>query len=100
MKTFRTISVLEGCSFLLLLFIAMPLKYYFAMPEVVSVVGMIHGILFVLYTMLSLNVAQKYNWSTGYWGMILLAGMIPFGFLLIDGRLKRESQSQLVNDAA
>ena len=100
MKAFRAISVLEGCSFLLLLFVAMPLKYYFSMPEVVSIVGMIHGILFMLYTVMSLSVAQKYNWSLGAWGVVFLAGMIPFGFLLIDARLKRAIKSSLISDAA
>ncbi len=100
MKLFRVVSLIEGCSFLLLLFIAMPLKYYFGMPEAVSLVGMAHGILFMIYTMLSLSLAQKYDWSMGEWGVVLIAGMIPFGFLMINGRLKRASKTTLATDAA
>lgn len=48
-KFFKWISILEGISFLLLLFIAMPLKYLFEMPEMVKQVGMAHGILFIAY---------------------------------------------------
>ncbi|MCF6230461.1 MAG: DUF3817 domain-containing protein [Gammaproteobacteria bacterium] len=100
MKLFRAVSLIEGCSFLLLLFIAMPMKYYFGMPEAVSLAGMVHGILFVVYTMLSLSLAQKYGWSTGEWSVVLIAGMLPFGFLMIDGRLKRAGKAELVTDAA
>ncbi len=97
---FRIISQIEGCSFLLLLFIAMPLKYYFGMPEAVSLVGMGHGILFILYTFMSLSVAQRHEWSMGYWVMILLAGMVPFGFLMIDSRLRRDVKRELANEVA
>ncbi len=100
MKLFRAVSFIEGCSFLLLLFIAMPLKYYFGMPEAVSLAGMAHGILFMIYTMLSLSLAQKYDWSMGEWSVVLIAGMIPFGFLMIDGRLKRAGKTILATDAA
>ncbi len=99
MNTFRIVSLIEGGSFLFLLLVAMPLKYYYGMPEAVSLAGMVHGILFVIYTMLSLLLAQKYNWSSAYWGGILLAGMVPFGFLMIDGRLKRADKA-LLSDAA
>jgi len=96
---FRAVSIIEGCSFLFLLFVAMPLKYYYGMPEVVSVAGMIHGILFMAYMVLSLSMAQKYNWSLVYWVAVLFAGMLPFGFLLIDRRLKLACKS-LATDAA
>lgn len=99
MQLFRMLSIIEGCSFLFLLFIAMPMKYYYGMPEVVTVAGMVHGILFVAYMFLSLSVAQKHNWSLIYWCAVLFAGMLPFGFLLIDGRLKRECKA-LATDAA
>jgi len=48
-RVFRMIALAEGVSFLTLLFIAMPMKYFMGMPEVVRVVGSIHGVLFVLY---------------------------------------------------
>lgn len=100
MKLFRTISLIEGCSFLLLLLVAMPLKYYYGMPEVVSLAGMVHGILFIAYLSLSLSVAQKYNWPLSEWIIVLVAGMVPFGFLMIDSRLKRAMKTTLVTDAA
>ena len=49
LKTFRVISLLEALSFVILLLIAMPIKYILGNPELVRVVGMAHGILFVLY---------------------------------------------------
>ena len=48
-RVFRMIALAEGISFLTLLFIAMPMKYFMGMPEVVRVVGSIHGVLFLLY---------------------------------------------------
>jgi integral membrane protein len=49
LKRFRLVATLEGISFLVLLFVAMPLKYFAGMPKAVSVVGMAHGLLFVAY---------------------------------------------------
>lgn len=100
MKLFRTISLIEGCSFLLLLLVAMPLKYYYGMPEAVSLAGMVHGILFMVYLSLSLSLAQKYEWPLSEWIIVLVAGMVPFGFLMIDSRLKRAMKTTLVTDAA
>ncbi len=100
MKLFRTISLIEGCSFLLLLLVAMPLKYYYGMPEVVSMTGMIHGILFMIYLSLSLSLAHKHNWPLSEWIIVLVAGMVPFGFLMINSRLKRAMKTTLVTDAA
>ncbi len=100
MKLFRTISLIEGCSFLLLLLVAMPLKYYYGMPEAVSLAGMVHGILFMIYLSLSLSLAQKHGWPLSEWIIVLVAGMVPFGFLMIDSRLKRAMKTTLASDAA
>ena len=58
-KLFRQIAFWEGISFILLLAIAMPLKYYFETPVVVKVLGMIHGLLFVAYIVLALIVSKQ-----------------------------------------
>jgi integral membrane protein len=52
LKTLRILGNIEGVSYLLLLFIAMPMKYYFGMPMAVKIVGMAHGVLFVAYCLL------------------------------------------------
>lgn len=87
--TFRSLSLIEGASLATLLFIAMPLKYYLAFPSVVPAVGMAHGVLFLAYLLMSLAVSHRERWSVGFWGVVLLAGLVPFGCLLLERKLKR-----------
>ena len=77
--TFRKIGILEAISFLLLLGIAMPLKYMMDMPQAVSVIGMAHGILFVIYVLGAFLMKSKLNWSYGVLAIVLLCSVIPFG---------------------
>lgn len=100
MKTFRIISLIEGLSLLLLLFIAMPLKYYAGMPGMVFYVGMSHGILFLLYAGFALAVSHRQGWSIGYWLFIFLLGVVPFGFLFVDHKLKRSIQQSMLTESA
>lgn len=85
----RVIGFIEGVSFLVLLAITMPLKYMMDMPEPNKVVGMAHGVLFVLYIFLVLQVKIEYNWSWGKAGLALLASIIPFGTFYADKKLMR-----------
>lgn len=78
---------LEGGSFLILLFIAMPLKYYWDMPEYVSVVGMAHGILFILYCILIALVMGKYQWELWKAGVLFVAAFVPFGPFVVDYKI-------------
>lgn len=77
--TFRYLSVLEALSFLLLLFIAMPLKYIWNMPEYVRVIGMAHGVLFVLYIVGSYVMYEKLKWSLKVWAIVMISAVLPFG---------------------
>ncbi|MDN3723603.1 DUF3817 domain-containing protein [Aequorivita sp. SDUM287046] len=78
-KTFRIISTLEAISFLVLLGIAMPLKYIWHMPQMVQIVGMAHGVLFVLYVMGALYMYRKMQWSITDLFVIIMCSIIPFG---------------------
>lgn len=78
-KTFRFISMLEAVSFLVLLGIAMPLKYIWDMPQMVQIVGMAHGILFVLYVMGAIYMYQKLNWTLTQLFIAILCSVLPFG---------------------
>ena len=100
MKIFRYVSFIEGCSLLVLLFIAMPLKYYAGMPEVVFYVGMTHGILFLIYAALALIVSHTQGWSILYWLFVFLLGVVPFGFLVVDARLRKAMRGDAVAEAA
>lgn len=75
----RIIGFMEGLSFLILVCIAMPLKYYAGRPEAVKHVGMGHGLLFIAYIALVLLVSWKQKWSFKEIIVALLASFIPLG---------------------
>jgi integral membrane protein len=85
----RVVAFLEGCSFLLLLGVAMPLKYLAGQPAAVRQVGMAHGILFVLYVLLLLQNALENRWSPRKVLLALLASLIPLGTFYADRHLFR-----------
>ena len=89
LKTFRTLSLIEGLSLATLIFIAMPAKYQFGY-DFVWQVGMTHGVLWLAYVALSLPVSHKQNWSVVFWMMVLLASVVPFACLFLDRKLKPE----------
>jgi integral membrane protein len=79
LSVFRIVSVLEAVSFLLLLGIAMPLKYYYDTPEMVQIVGMIHGVLFLLYVAGAFYLMNYMGWTFKTLLIILACSLIPFG---------------------
>jgi integral membrane protein len=83
-KVFRIISYLEGISYILLLFIAVPIKYYANDPTLVKLVGMPHGLLFVAYVILSLVNSKKHNWNFSKTLVVLISSIIPFGTFYVD----------------
>ena len=84
---FRTIAITEGISFLVLLFIAMPLKYFAGRPEAVTVIGWIHGLLFVLYMIAGLDVRKVHSWNSKKVFFAVMAAFLPFGPFLLDNYL-------------
>lgn len=76
---FRLVGTLEGISFLLLVFVAMPLKYYAGQPGMVKIVGMIHGLLFVLYALQTFQMREEYNWRFNKVLLAIIAAVLPFG---------------------
>jgi integral membrane protein len=94
----RVIGFLEGVSFLVLLFIAMPLKYIYDMPETNMVVGMAHGLLFILYIFSVIQVAIELSWNFRKVLLAFAASVIPFGTFYADAKLfKPEEQAQKNN---
>lgn len=84
----RTWTLVEGLSFILLLFVAMPLKYFADMPMAVRIAGMAHGVLFIAVGVLLLLAIAKARWSLGRAAFVFLGTLIPFGPFLIDRRMK------------
>jgi integral membrane protein len=89
-RVFRMIALAEGVSFLTLLFIAMPMKYFMGMPEVVRIVGSIHGVLFVLYVGLLAMIHFRQRWSFTFSLYALIASVIPFGTFMLDKHLREK----------
>lgn len=90
----RWVGFLEGVSFLFLLGIAMPLKYWLGYPAVVPYAGMAHGVLFLAFMVLLLVVSHKNNWSISWFLMGMLAAVLPFGTFIYDRKVKQWEQSQ------
>lgn len=84
---FRTVAIFEGISFLVLLFIAMPLKYLADKPQAVNIVGWIHGFLFVLYMITGLMVMISLKWSLKKTATAVFASIIPFGPFILDKKI-------------
>ncbi|EAQ48552.1 MULTISPECIES: DUF3817 domain-containing protein [Leeuwenhoekiella] len=83
-KAFQIISILEGVSLLLILFVSMPLKYIFDMPEANQVIGMAHGILFLVYVVMAILVKSELNWNFKILLIVLACSIIPFGTFWMD----------------
>lgn len=81
---FRIVSFLEGVSYLLLLFVATPIKYLQDNPEYVKLLGMPHGVLFMLYIILAFVIKKEMNWNYKNSGVILICSVIPFGTFYVD----------------
>ncbi|WP_119080366.1 DUF3817 domain-containing protein [Chitinophaga alhagiae] len=90
-KRFRIIAWLEGISFLLLIFVAMPLKYFADEPWLNRQVGMAHGILFVLYVILAIEIKMALNWNLKKTAIALGASIIPFGTFYINEKWMRKN---------
>ena len=89
LKRFRFMGLLEGSSLLILLFLAMPLKYFFGMPEAVRVVGSIHGFLFVSYCLVIAYMTFVVKWPFKYSVIAVIVAFIPFGNFIFDRKLDK-----------
>ena len=97
---FRVMAYIVGVFLLLLVFVAMPLKYFAGMPRAVSVVGMVHGVLFIIYA-----VAAGHAWLTARWSLsrgagLFAAAVLPFGPFVMDARLRRDELAAARSDQA
>lgn len=87
----RILAFVEGVSFLILLFVTMPLKYAFGMPEPNKVFGMVHGLLFVLYVLAVIQMKIEQDWPVKKMLLALLASIVPFGTFWADVKLFRSA---------
>lgn len=90
LKLFRTISLIEGMSYLLILCVTLG----FISRDLVSTIGMGHGVLFIAYTVLSLLASRKQGWSVGVWLLVFLSAIVPFAFILVEMFLQKELRKE------
>ena len=90
LKAFRVLSLIEGLSLVVLLFIAMPAKYHFGISGVVPIAGVTHGGLWLTYVVMSLIVSHQQKWSVGFWLTTLLVSVVPFACIWLESRLKHQ----------
>ncbi|MEH6305112.1 DUF3817 domain-containing protein [Olivibacter sp. CPCC 100613] len=90
-RRFRKIALLEGISFILLVFIAMPLKYWADFPLAVKYVGWVHGVLFIAYVFSLIQCWTEYSWKFGRVILFFFASLLPFAPFVVEKRLKTEA---------
>jgi integral membrane protein len=93
LSRFRFIAIAEGISFLLLLGIAMPLKYLADLPEGVTIVGWIHGILFVAFLVVAFEVKAALNKNLLWFGKAFIASVLPFGTFILEKQMRKEQSA-------
>jgi integral membrane protein len=91
LPVFRLTALLEGVSYILLLFLATPIKYLYNDPQYVKILGMPHGILFMAYVVMAIFMSSNMKWKTKTLGIVLLAAVIPFGTFYIDKKYLKPS---------
>lgn len=84
----RSVGLVEAISFLLLLGIAMPLKYVWGMPLPVRIVGSLHGGLFVLFCIALWRVMMNTSWPFSRAALVFVASLIPVVPFLLDRRMR------------
>ena len=90
----RLVGMAEGISLLVLLGIAMPLKYLAGLPEMVKIIGWAHGVLFVLFVVMVIFTYHEKNWPLKKVAFAFIAAFLPFGTFVFDAQLKKEEALQ------
>ena len=93
----RLLGLLEGISLLVLIGVAVPLKYLNNDPSLVRAIGPVHGLLFLLFVLNTLRVGVEYHWRFSTTWKLLLACIIPFGTFYVDRKILAPMQKQEAN---
>ena len=88
LRFFRALSIVEGLSFLVILSVTLGM----VSREYVFAIGMAHGVLLLLYLVLSLLVCNQQNWSLKIWLPLFFASIVPFAFLPVEFFLRKSSE--------
>ena len=89
---FRMLALVEGVSYLLILFVTMPMKYFMGIGILNKIVGWSHGILFVLYIILAFEILIRCRINFWQFLRVIIASIIPFGTFFNEKMLKEQQQ--------
>ena len=95
LSIFKKVAIAEGISYLALLLIAMPLKYFAGMPLAVKYTGWAHGLLFILYVILVIMCWMEYKWKIGKTLLVLVCSLLPFAPFIVEKRLHEGADDQV-----
>ena len=95
----RMAGISEGISYILLLFIAMPLKYFAGLPQAVWYIGWVHGLLFILFILALIYVTITLEWNFKKVIVAFIAALLPFGTFILNRSLKRQESFLLQQKA-
>jgi integral membrane protein len=90
LRNLRLVALLEGSSFLVLLFLAMPLKYLAGFPLAVRIAGSVHGLLFMVFMAALYRAGRRRGWPLRRWLHAFVSSIVPFGTFVFDRSLRRE----------
>ncbi|MQA30892.1 MAG: DUF3817 domain-containing protein [Luteitalea sp.] len=90
LQQFRVVALLEGASFIVLLFVAMPMKYLAGMPLATRVAGSVHGLLFLLFLTALIRASVEYRWPVRRALAAFVSSILPFGTFVFDRSIRRE----------
>lgn len=96
LKFFKYLAIIEGYSFLFILFLTMPLKYIWEIMLPNKLMGMAHGILFIAYVAVAVYISKQYQWNNKKLSIILLMSIIPFGTFWMEKKYLKEDISKQV----
>ena len=95
-NAFRIVSYMEGMSYLILVFIAMPMKYLEGHALFLKTIGMIHGILFILFVITLILYGKKFNIEKEIKWDYFIYSLSPFGFILIESAIKEQKWNKMI----
>jgi integral membrane protein len=91
---YRVMAYVVGTALLALVFVAMPLKYLAHDESVISVVGPLHGSLYIVYLVVAFDLAHRNRWSVPQTLLLLLAGTVPFLTFVVERRITRRLHAE------
>ena len=91
---YRVMAFVTGTLLLLLVFVAMPIKYWGDHPGPVTVVGISHGFLFMVYLLASLDLGERLRWNPIKLVVVMACGTIPFASFIAERRITREVRAR------